>query len=124
MVLNGNHNLCVLNEISCIIEKKRGLQGFILISFSCFTCIWWELLRRSVGGQTSIPKISSGGQMSTCKISTGRQTSILKISSEGKCPGHIFNWGANVHLYFFSLGGKYPGGQTSGDQPVQLKLLL
>ena len=22
MVLNGNHNLCVLNEFSCIIEKR------------------------------------------------------------------------------------------------------
>ena len=50
MVLNGNHNVCVLNEFSCIIEKKRGLQGFTLFSFSCFTCILWELLRRRGGG--------------------------------------------------------------------------
>ena len=65
-------------------------------------------------GQTFIPKISSGGQMSTCKISTGGQTSILKISSGGqmsrshfqmggKCPFiNFFHSGANV------LAGKCP----------------
>ena len=29
-------------------------------------------------------------------------------------------WGANVHLYFFSLGGKCPGGQTSGDRTTKV----
>ena len=76
-------------------------------------------------GQTSIPKISSGGwggggaNVHLQNKHRG-QTSILEISSwgegEGKCPGHIFNWGANVHLYIFSLGGKCPGGQMSGDR--------
>ena len=76
--------------------------------------------------------------MSTCKISTGGQTAILKISSRGKCPSRIFNWGANVHLYFFHwglgggggganvLGAEGGGGGGGGKRPdvIQSKLCL
>ena len=136
MVLNGHHNLCVLNEFSCIIEKRGFfsypfLQGFALFSFSCFTGILWELLLWEVcvwegggGGRrvTAIPKISSGGlgganvHLQNKHWGGGVGANVHTKNNLGgggsRCPGRIFNWGGGEQCPFilFFIGGQMSWG--------------
>ena len=72
----------------------------------------------------SIPKISSRGVNVHLQnkhwggggVGGGEQTSILKISSGGQMSGSHFQLGGKCPFILFTLGGKCPGGQTYGDQ--------